>query len=120
MIQRIFKSTIFSYLFTIILFAILSLILTFSNLSDSFIPTAVVIISIVSILLGSSLASLNSRSHGWLMGLLVGLSYFFILYFISSLLISGFSINLTTIYLALGMAFTGIIGGIIGINRKKH
>lgn len=120
MVQRIFKSTLFAYLFTIISFAILSLILTFSNLSDSFIPTAVVIISIVSILLGSSIASVHSRSHGWLMGLLVGLSYFITLYIISSVLITGFSIQLTTIYLALGMAFTGIIGGIIGINRKKH
>lgn len=119
MFQKIFKSTLFAYLFTIISFAILSVILTFSNLSDSFIPTAVVIVSIVAILLGSSIASLNSRSHGWLIGLLVGLTYFLVLYFISSLLISGFSININSIYLALGMAFTGIIGGIIGINRKK-
>ena len=119
MFQRIFKSTMFAYLFTIISFAILSLVLTFSNISDSFIPSAVVIVSIISILLGSSIASTRSRSHGWLMGLSVGLSYFLVLYFISSLLISGFSINLTTIYLALGMIFTGIIGGIIGINRKK-
>jgi len=120
MIQRIFKSTLFAYLFTIILFAILSLIFTFSNLSDSFIPTAVIITSIVSILLGSSIASVHVRSHGWLMGLSVGLSYFLILYFISSLLISGFSINFNTIYLATGMALTGIIGGIIGINHKKN
>lgn len=120
MIQRIFKSTLFSYLFTIISFAILSLVLTFSNLSDSFIPTAVAIISIISILLGSSIASLHSRSHGWLMGLCVGLTYFIILYFISSLLITGFSINLTTLYLLLSMLIAGIIGGIIGINRKKH
>ena len=119
MIQRIFKSTLFSYLFTIIAFAIFSLVLTFSNLTDSLIPTAVVIISLVSILLGSSIASSTSRSHGWLMGLLVGIAYFFILYFISSLLISGFSINLNTVYLLFGMTFTGIIGGIIGINRKK-
>jgi len=120
MIQKIFKSTVLSYLFTIISFAILSLILTFSNLSDSFIPSAVVIISVISILLGSSIASLNSRSHGWLMGLSVGLSYFLVLYFISSILISGFSINLNTIYLGFSMALSGIIGGIIGINRKKH
>ena len=119
MFQRIFKSTMFAYLFTIISFAILSLVLTFSNISDNFIPSAVAIVSIVSILLGSSIASTHSRSHGWLMGLSVGLSYFLVLYFISSLLISGFSINLTTIYLALAMIFTGIIGGIIGINRKK-
>lgn len=120
MIQRIFKSTFFSYLFTIFSFAIFALILTFSNLSDSFIPTAVVIISIVAILLGSSLSTLRSRSHGWLMGLLVGLSYFLVLYIISSLLITGFSINLNTIYLALGMCLTGVVGGIIGINQKKH
>lgn len=120
MIQRIFKSTLFSYLFTIIAFAILSLILTFSNLSDSFIPTTVIIISIVSILLGSSFSTLNSHSHGWLIGLSVGLSYFLILYVISSLLISGFAINLSTIYLALAMSFTGIVGGIIGINSRKH
>ena len=113
---KFFKGLSFSFIFTLILFFIFSLVLRFTNVSDSIIPGIVLLISIISILCGSAICTKNADSQGWLWGSSIGGAYAIILYIISSLTLTGFSFPLATLYLILGYVAIGAIGGIVGIN----
>lgn len=116
---NILKGLGVSYLFTFISFIIFSIILTFSNLSDTTIPSIILIISILGIIIGSATCTKNAASNGLLWGATTGIIYCLILYLLSSVLFVGFSFNLSTFYLILSSILFGGIGGIIGINLKK-
>lgn len=113
---KFFKGLFFSFICTLVLFFIFSLILRFTNVSDNIIPGIVLLISIISILCGSAICTKNAQNQGWLWGSSIGGSYAVILYIISSLTLTGFSFPLTTFYLILGYIAIGAIGGIVGIN----
>jgi len=113
---KFFKGLSFCFIFTLVLFFFFSLVLRFTNVSDSIIPGIVLLISIISILCGSAICTKNAENQGWFWGSCIGGSYAIILYIISSLTLTGFSFPLTTIYLILGYIAIGAIGGIVGIN----
>ena len=113
---KFLKGLSFSIVFTLVLFFLFAIILRFSNISDTIIPGIVLIVSIISILCGASICTKNAKSQGWLWGGGIGAIYALLLYFISSLTLTGFAPTYTTIYLILGYILIGAIGGIIGIN----
>lgn len=116
---NIFKGVAISYIFTFISFLIFAILLSTTNISDTYIPGVICIISIMSILIGSANCTKKANSQGLVWGSIVGLIYSTILYLISSLLFVGFSMNLYSFYLiALSILF-GAIGGIVGINLKR-
>lgn len=116
MYSKFFKGLIASFIFTLLLFFLFSVVLRFSSMSDTIIPGMVLLISIISILCGATICTKNASNQGWLWGSSVGASYALILYIISSLTLTGFSFPITTFYLFLGYIAIGAIGGIIGIN----
>ena len=61
---------------------------------------------------------MNAQKNGILNGALVGGAYILILYFISSLLNWKFSLNLQSIIMIIVGIVFGILGGIVGVNRK--
>ena len=116
---NIFKGVTVSYIFTFVSFLIFAILLSTTNIPDSYITGVICIISILSILIGSASCTKKANSQGLVWGSIVGLIYSIILYLISSLLFVGFSVPLSTFYLfALSILF-GAIGGIIGINLKR-
>ena len=116
--KNIFKGTGISLLVTFILLIIFSAILTYTNISESTITPVILIITAISILIGSSIGNMNAQKNGILNGALVGGSYILILYFISSLLNWKFSLNLQSIIMIIVGIVFGILGGIVGVNRK--
>lgn len=116
---KIIKGSIISILISLILLLITAVILTYTNVSESVIPGAIIIISALSILIGSILSSMNIKKNGLLNGLLVGLIYMAVIYLISSITITGFNINLKTIIMLVASGLAGIVGGIIGVNIHK-
>ena len=79
--------------------------------------TAVLItISGISILIGSSISSFKIKKQGMVNGALVGLIYMLVLYIISSMLLTGFSMNMSSIIMMFVGTFAGIVGGVIGVN----
>ncbi len=116
---KITKGSIISVLISLILLLITAVILTYTNVSESVIPGAIIIISALSILIGSILSSMNIKKNGLLNGLLVGLIYMVVIYLISSITITGFSINIKTIIMLVSSGLAGIVGGIIGVNIHK-
>ena len=116
---NIFKGVAVSYIFTFVSFLILAILLSTTNIPDSYITGVICIISILSILIGSASCTKKAKSQGLVWGSIVGLIYSIILYLISSLLFVGFSVPLSTFYLFTLSILFGAIGGIIGINLKR-
>lgn len=115
-IIRVIKGSILAIIMTIILLTIYATILTHTNVSENSMIPVVITISGISILMGSSLSSLKIRKQGMLNGALVGLIYMLVLYLISSMLLTGFSINMNSIIMIIVGTIAGIIGGVIGVN----
>lgn len=118
-LRSILKGTAIALITTIILFLIFSLILTYTNISESTIFPVIVVITGISILIGSFLGNIKIRKNGLLNGGIVGLIYMCILYFVSSCFIGDFSLNINSIILIIAAILTGMLGGIIGVNMGK-
>ena len=84
-IKNVIKGTIISIVTTLLLFLVFAAILTYTNISETTIFPVIVVITGISILLGSSLGNIKIRKNGLLNGGLIGLIYMLVLYFISSL-----------------------------------
>ena len=77
-----------------------------------------IVITAVSILIGSSISTLKIKKMGLVNGALVGLIYILTIYVISSITGLGFALQLQTIIMMLAAIGAGMIGGIIGVNLK--
>jgi len=114
------KGVVTSYLFTFLSFLVFALVLSFTNIPDATMPGMILLISIISILLGAATCTRAAQTQGWLWGGIVGFIYAIVIYLLSSFLVTGFATPLSTVYLIFGYMATGAVGGIIGINMKKH
>lgn len=115
---QILKGVGISLLMTLILLIIFATILTYTNVPESTISTVIIIITAISILIGSMISNRCIRKNGLLNGGLVGAIYLIIIYLISSILNGHFSLNLQSIIMIILSFITGILGGIIGVNGK--
>ena len=115
-IIKVIKGSIISFLISVILLFIFASLLVYTSLQETTIKPVVIIISIVSILIGSSLSSIKIKKNGIANGALVGLIYILTIYFLSSISLIGFNLNLYSIIMIIGAIVSGMIGGIIGVN----
>lgn len=117
-ITNILKGVGISIGFTLICLFIFSAVLTYTNTSEDLIKPVIVVLTSISILIGSSIGSSKLKKNGILNGAIIGGLYFISIYLISSIISKNFMINIQTIIIILvGMIF-GVIGGIIGVNKK--
>ena len=116
--KYIFKGVGIAIVSTMILLLIFSILLTYTNISENTITPVIIVVTGISILFGSSIENRNIKKKGILNGAAIGGIYILILYLISSILNWKFSINLQSlIMLIVGIIF-GILGGIIGVNKR--
>ena len=117
-IKNIFKGIGISMTFTFVCLLIFSILLTYTNISENTITPVILVVTGISILIGSSIGNTKIKKNGMLNGAFIGGGYILILYLISSTLNARFNLNLQSIIMiAVGVVF-GILGGIIGVNRK--
>jgi len=107
-----------SILTTLAFIIILTLIMTYTNLSESVIPIINSLIMILAIAVGAIYISSKSENKGWLHGSLIGILYILIIIILSSIFTSDFSIDKYVILKVVVSLVTGAIGGMIGINIK--
>jgi len=115
-IIRVIKGSIFAIMISLILLLIYASLLTYTDISETTMVPVVIAISGISILIGSSISSLKIKKQGMLNGALVGLIYVLFIYILSSILISGFSIDMQSIIMIIVGIIAGMIGGVIGVN----
>lgn len=117
-IKNIFKGVGIALLTTIILLLIYSLVLTYTNVSENTITPVIIVITATCILLGSSIGNMKIRKNGLLNGGAIGGTYIVILYLMSSIWNWKFALNIQSLIMILAGVIFGVIGGIIGVNRK--
>ena len=110
----IIKGIAISLIFTVISLILYSIILVYTNVSEDTASTVIIVITGISILIGSSIGTLKIKKRGLLNGGIIGGSYIIIIYLISSAVNSNFSLNLTSII----MIAVGIMGGILRRNNR--
>lgn len=113
------RGYIYSMIISCILLFIYATILVNTSVQENTITPVVITITAISILIGSSISSIKIKKNGIVTGLCIGALYFFTLYLVSSITVTGFGINLKTIIMILAGIVLGGIGGIIGVNIKK-
>ncbi len=113
---RVIKGSGIALEITILLLFIFAILLTYTNIQENTMIPVVISITIISILVGSSLSTLKIKKNGLLNGALVGAIYILLIYIISSLTGSGFSLNIMSIIMLVSSIIAGMIGGIVGVN----
>lgn len=108
-----------SFISTLVLLFIFAIVLTYTSIAESVIPPVIIVITIISILLGSSISTIKIKKNGIVNGGIIGLSYILMLYFISSIVHTGFALNTYSIVMIILSILAGMVGGIVGVNRKK-
>jgi len=117
-IVQITKGVGIALIMTMVLLIIFSAILTYSQVSEDVITPVILVITGISILIGSSVGNIKIKKNGLLNGALIGGMYILIIYLISSILNWKFGLNSQSIVMiVVGMVF-GVLGGIIGVNKK--
>lgn len=115
-IIKVIKGSLISFLISVILLFIFASLLVYTSIQETTIKPVVIIISIVSILIGSSLSSIKIKKNGIINGALVGIIYILTPYILSSISFIGFNLNMYSIIMIIGAILSGMIGGIIGVN----
>ena len=113
---RIIKGSGVALGITLLLLFIFAVLLTYTNIAESVIKPVIIIVTAISILIGSSLSTLKIKKNGLLNGAIVGFIYIFSLYIISSITGSGFNLNIISIVMLVASVVAGMVGGIIGVN----
>lgn len=114
----ILKGIAISLGITLILLIIFAAILTYSNVNESTMPTVIIIITVLSIFIGSQITTGKIKKNGIVNGVIVGCIYILFLYLISSIITKNFSLNNYSIIMIATSMLIGGLGGIIGVNRK--
>ena len=117
-IKNIVKGVIISIIFTFVSLLIFSALLTYTDLSESFMQPVVIVVTGISILIGSSLGTRKLHKNGLLSGGIIGSSYILLLYFISSIIGSNFAINWVSIVMIIVGLIGGVFGGVVGVNTR--
>lgn len=118
-VMTIFKGTMVSILITLILLFVFATVLTYTNVAEATIPAVIIVITAISLLIGSGIASRKMKKNGLLNGAVIGAIYLLILYIISSIIGGNFGMNFKSIIMIIAGIICGILGGIIGVNTKK-
>lgn len=118
LLKNIAKGIGISLFITFILLFIFSALLTYTDIGENTINPVIMVVTGISILIGSSIGNKNIKKNGIVNGAIIGGIYILILYCISSILNWKFALSLqSVIMIAIGVVF-GMLGGIVGVNKK--
>lgn len=114
---RVLKGTGLAVIITLVMLLIYSCLLTYTNINESTMSAVVIVVTALSILVGSFMSSINIKKNGLTNGALVGLFYILVIYMLSSIINGNFGVNFQSIIMIVASILAGSIGGIIGVNR---
>ena len=116
-LTNIIKGIVISIVCTFVFLFIFSLILTYTNVSESFIAPVIIVITAISIFIGSSIGNFNMKKNGLLNGAIIGGVYLLSIYLISGIIKHNFNLNIQSIIIIISGIICGMFGGIIGVNK---
>ena len=102
----ILKGVIISIIFTLVFLFIFSALLTYTSISEKFTNPTIIVITAISILIGSSIGNIKVKKNGLFNGALIGAIYLILIYLISSIINNNFLITKESIIMIIaGMIF---------------
>ena len=113
-ISNIIKGIIISFITTIIFLLIFSIILTYTNISENFITPTIIVITAISIFIGSTISNSKIQRNGLLNGAIVGG-----IYLLSSIINQKFALSMQSIVMIISGIVCGMFGGILGVNKSR-
>ncbi len=116
--KQIMKGVGIALFASLLLLFLFSVILTFTDVSESTITPVIMVITGISILIGSIIGNSKVMKNGLLNGGLIGVIYILTIYLISSLLNGEFALKIQSFVMILIALCCGMIGGIIAVNKK--
>jgi len=116
--SNIMKGVVISIIFTLIFLFIFSIILTYTKISESFTTPTIIIITAISIFIGSSIGNIKLKKNGLLNGALIGGIYLLSIYLLSGIINQNFSLSTQSIIIIVAGMICGMFGGIIGVNKR--
>ncbi len=116
--KNVAKGVVISLISTTTMLLVFAILLTYTNINENLIDTVIIIVTAISILIGSSIGNYKMKKKGIINGAIIGSSYIIIIYFISSILNWRFSLDFKSIIMIVVGIFFGILGGIIGVNKN--
>ncbi|MFZ5966041.1 MAG: TIGR04086 family membrane protein [Bacillota bacterium] len=112
------KGVVSAYIFSLIVFIIMALLITYTSMSETIIPLMTTIVMIISVSVSGMYSGMKIKRKGWLNGGIAGLIYIIWMIFMSWVFIEGFSFDKYALFKILIGAAGGGIGGMIGVNLK--
>ena len=116
---NIIKGVVISIIFTLIFLFIFSLILTYTNISENFISPVIIVVTAISIFIGSSITNSKMKKNGLLNGAVIGGIYLISIYVLSGIISKNFAMSTQSIIIIIAGMICGMFGGIIGVNNKN-
>ena len=117
---QILKGIGISLITTLVFLIIFALILTYTQVEEKTINPVIVVITALSILIGSSIVNIKIKKNGLINGAIIGGAYMLIIYLISSILNWKFGLNAQSIIMIVVGVIFGTLGGILGVNNMSH
>ena len=115
---NIIKGVVISIIFTLIFLFIFSLVLTYTNISEQFITPVIIVITAISIFIGSSVGSIKMKKNGLINGALIGGIYLLSIYILSGIINQNFVLTIQSTIIIIAGMICGMFGGIIGVNKR--
>lgn len=115
---NIIKGVIISIVFTLFFLFVFSILLTYTSISEAFITPVIIIITAISIFIGSSIGNIKMKKNGLLNGALIGGVYLLSIYLLSGIINQNFSLTTQSIIIIVAGMICGMFGGIIGVNKR--
>lgn len=113
------RGSIIAITITLVCLVIFSVILANTEVAESTINPVIILVTAVSIFVGSIMSVSRISKRGIINGGIVGMIYFLAIYILSGMVNSNFSINISGIILIICGILAGMLGGIVGVNIKK-
>lgn len=113
------RGSIIAITITLVCLVIFSVILANTEVAESTINPVIILVTAVSIFVGSIMSVSRISKRGIINGGIVGMIYFLAIYILSGIVNSNFLINISGIILIICGILAGMLGGIVGVNIKK-
>ena len=108
----ILKGCLISIIITLLMLFIFSIVLTYTSISENIIQPVIIVLTAISIIIGSSISTSKIKKNGIINGGIIGAIYMLFLYLMSSIINGSFM--LTTYSLI--MIIAGLLAGMLRRN----
>jgi len=119
-VKNLVVGVLMAYAITAIVFLAFAMLVTYTNMSERNLPTVVAVTTFLSVMIAGFDAAKGANHKGWLWGMGAGFIYVLIMAAIMLGALPHFAVDGRTFtVIVLGIAGGGL-GGILGINLRRH